>query len=116
MAKWLCVREQRGEGCDYSIGCGKDFDIIEADDLKEAKRLAIKASFMEEALSGECDPSYYISGEGALKSWNLYKISGEHDLMPLLAAAGVEYKKVVEDDAKARRRAEFEKLRQEFGD
>ena len=34
--KFLVCRKQEGEGCDYTIGCGMRFDVIEADSLNAA--------------------------------------------------------------------------------
>jgi len=35
--KFILIMEQDGEGCDYTIGCGKQFETIEADTVEEAK-------------------------------------------------------------------------------
>jgi len=29
--KWLICKKQYGEGCDYTIGCGMTFEIVEAE-------------------------------------------------------------------------------------
>ena len=34
--RWLLLMEQRGQGCDYSIGCGRTWVEFDADDLKAA--------------------------------------------------------------------------------
>lgn len=34
--KYLVCKKQKGEGCDYTIGCGMRFDFIEADSIQAA--------------------------------------------------------------------------------
>ena len=36
MAKYVLVLQQKGGGCDYTIGCGIDYHIIEAENDEEA--------------------------------------------------------------------------------
>ena len=39
--KFLICLKQSGEGCDYTIGCGMNFEIIEASSLENAKEKVI---------------------------------------------------------------------------
>jgi hypothetical protein len=36
MPKYLVIKKQEGDGCDYSIGCGVRLDTIEAESTAEA--------------------------------------------------------------------------------
>lgn len=36
MTKYLVCKKQKGEGCDYTIGCGMRYDFIEADSVDDA--------------------------------------------------------------------------------
>ena len=38
--QYILVMQQRGEGCDYSIGCGIKYRIMTAVDYPEAEKLA----------------------------------------------------------------------------
>jgi len=44
--RYVIILKQRGEGCDYTIGCGINFKIIEARDFAEAQVKA-RAYFIE---------------------------------------------------------------------
>ena len=39
--RFLVVKKQIGEGCDYSIGCGYRFDWIDADSLEDAIEMEV---------------------------------------------------------------------------
>lgn len=39
--KYYCLREQSGQGCDYTIGCGIAIDTIYANSLEEAQKKII---------------------------------------------------------------------------
>lgn len=53
--KFLVCEKQSGEGCDYSIGCGMKYSLIEADSIEEAQEQAIYPDGRDEwcALEGE---------------------------------------------------------------
>ena len=38
--RYVIILEQRGEGCDYTIGCGINYKTIEAKDFEEAQAKA----------------------------------------------------------------------------
>lgn len=115
MAKWICVMRQKGDGCDYSIGCGVKVAEVEANDFASAKAAALKATYLDEYTGGKNDPSYYINGEGALKSLRLFEVSEEMDLMPFLHEAHKTYIMLGAEAEKSEKLAQFEKLREELG-
>ncbi len=43
MKTYVVLQDQQGEGCDYTIGCGKNWLFIEAETIEEAaKKYALK--------------------------------------------------------------------------
>jgi len=38
--KWLLLMSEEGEGCDYTIGCGVAYEMIEAESREEALEVA----------------------------------------------------------------------------
>jgi len=67
--KFLILLEQNGEGCDYTIGCGINFEEIEAKDLKSACQRVV-----ENYGDGE------YSCEGGLKSIRVIEIADESSM------------------------------------
>jgi hypothetical protein len=53
--KYVIIFEQRGEGCDYTIGCGIKFKIIEANDLEDARNKAKEYFLMNYCYGAEWD-------------------------------------------------------------
>lgn len=124
MAKFICIREQVGEGCDYTIGCGMDYSEVEADSFEEAFEKfkpmfgwdeydeypeEFEASYLQALANG--------SGEYALESCVIYKVADERASMYHDWINGVATKAAAaeEDKETSARRAEYEKLRKEFG-
>lgn len=62
---------QRGEGCDYTIGCGHLFEEVKASSLTEAMDLII-ADFMPTADGGKGDFGYTL---GEIKEITIYEIN-----------------------------------------
>lgn len=86
MPNYVCIMHQKGQGCDYTIGCGTKVKTLEAPNLTEARSAVIKLLYMDEYFDGSANPDYYLDGEQALKSWILYEVSGKYDFMPELLA------------------------------
>lgn len=57
--KFLVCKKQHGEGCDYTIGCGMNFNFIEAKSAEDAVEKIIYPYGHDEASS--------LEGESALK-------------------------------------------------
>jgi hypothetical protein len=109
--KYMIVKQQNGEGCDYTIGCGISVEIIEAGSIQEAEAIALypngegsKADIFE-----DCDGNY-------IKSIRIFKVSDCHevDVEGLRKAGFSNQKKEAEEAAKASELAEFERLRQKI--
>lgn len=62
MAKFFLLREQKGSGCDYSIGCGLTFEELrstnQADALKEISGLS--DNWKDEIIKGAANTGYSI--------------------------------------------------------
>jgi hypothetical protein len=86
---------QRGEGCDYMIGCGSRLDFLVADNLDDA---------IEEARG--MVPSYF-DGEETVPE-HLFVVSVLHEIAPSSIKLG-------EDAEEDPERAEYERLKQKFG-
>lgn len=103
---WL---EQRGGGCDYTIGCGQRMYRLNGNTLEEAKEDA------KQYFDGE---NYgYGRGDYALEDATIFKF--EADAMPILNAIlkqEAEEKKAADEARKlAQEKAEFERLKKKFG-
>jgi hypothetical protein len=53
--QFLVCRKQHGEGCDYTIGCGMAFGVIDADSIEDAQEKIIYPEGLDEysALEGD---------------------------------------------------------------
>ena len=119
MAKYIAIRVQNGEGCDYTIGCGINYVEVEADSFEEAFE-KLKVQCYLDDYEDEC----YLEGlenlrhgEMSLKSFTIYEVAAERDdiyetwLDNLIAKAeGAE--QASETEA---RRKQYEELQKEFG-
>lgn len=114
MSQWICIMRQRGEGCDYTIGCGVKVYAFEAKNEEQARKIAM-TELGNEHFNGESDPSYYIDGEGALSEWSLYQVTTGFNMMPLLEEALTRYRSVEEKEVEAKELAELERLKKKFG-
>lgn len=115
MNKYLCVMKQIDGGCGNSIKCGINSIEINANSLENAKAKAIERMYMQESLTGDEDPSWYIGGEGALLSWKIYEISSESDMMDLLRNSRKMYLAQKAELAQKAKLEQFEKLKKELG-
>jgi hypothetical protein len=102
--EYIALIQQKGEGCDYTIACGKDWLFIEAEDDDGAAM----------RLLSEISENY--TGERKLKSATLIKVLASVEL-PIAEF----YKSLDEENAavfatveKQKRRAEYERLKAEF--
>lgn len=106
--KFLLIRQQEGEGCDYTIGCGTAIDEVEFDSWSAAQ-----TALMADALSfGD----RYGMG-AAVTSARLVKVD---DVAALDVAAWRASRAARERENAARQeqerdRAEYERLRRKFG-
>lgn len=134
MKKFICVKRQSGEGCDYTIGCGVRVDVIHAETEAEAQKRALNHAdgweehFEEVAVISPDRLKDYVrdyicdmpgqSDDRSLSSFVLYEICSETDLIlqldkdvnylrGLVAANQAEIKE-------AQERARYEELKKKF--
>lgn len=118
MKRFVLIR-QSGEGCDYSIGCGLDWRLIEAED-----RAAVLAKLEYEAVHWSQDerPWFDEHEENEIFQAWLFEVDcdlGEALLRPLPAwrkrweAAKTAAEAATTTEAE---RAEYERLKKKFGD
>ena len=53
--KYLVCKKQHGEGCDYTIGCGMDYSIMEAESVEHAVEMVVYPDGRDELSSLEWD-------------------------------------------------------------
>ena len=110
MNSYIVILKQAGEGCDYTIGCGRTFKMINAPDDDNAKEQA------KEIL--EYHGSLYPDGERALEEFALFKIDSMiadttwyNELYEEALQAESDEKQKVQD---AKDKKEYERLQHKF--
>lgn len=75
MGKFVAYLKQKGEGCDYTIGCARTLITIDADNMDDAKDKMIEK--IKEEFQGETELSsciiYEVSNEIKLPLNSIYK-------------------------------------------
>ncbi len=130
--KYYLVRYQKGQGCDYTIGCGLDVEQISAKNMDEAikKVIGIPDDWKETFNEGWEDYIYddghlgdaEIDSERQIESVSLLEVNEEINMMPILKAKLAEMKshfQFLRDEKdlaakEARDLAEFERLKKKF--
>lgn len=110
MYAYYLIMQQKGEGCDYSIGCGTKVKWLKGDTLDEAKQAVV------EYFSGDGSNGYGPGEHHELEDAMIVRF--EWDALPILkeklafdrAAEDAEIKKVQE----ARERAELDRLQRKY--
>lgn len=108
--KYLVCKKQKGEGCDYTIGCGMRFDFIEAASIEAAiERVVFPDGRVERSA---------LEGEGALET--IFIIPAECVTVVDVAAIASAIKETREREAAelqgAKELAEFNRLKAKYGD
>ena len=85
---------QKGYGCDYTIGCGEKMIALEGDTLEEAMEFAVK-----EYLTGD----NYSYGWGDYALCAAYIVEIREDLMPTIERLHKEAEEAVEVEKKRRK-------------
>lgn len=127
--KYFLYKEQEGQGCDYTIGCGSSFEEVEANSLNDAIDQVVDLPDDWDQVEDEDELHDNICESGIsmvkidncdrLNTIELYEISKVVDLIPILKAKLAEVDAVLDGNrAKAKEaaeRAQFEKLKKKFG-
>ena len=100
--KYILVIKQKGEGCDYTIGCGQTSVLLNASSYEEAKQES-KQTIIEN-----------YTGEFELKKAIICQIQGDIDLNQIYSE--LREKKIREKTSKdeERERIELERLKKKF--
>ena len=118
MPTFIALRQQKSEGCSYSIACGMDHEIFEADTPEEAFKILKNRFHWNDFENGEtsCDP-FSPESEFRLAYAKLYQVEG--DYTPLIEQwyDDTSSKLRASEDAKSRasKEAEFARLKKELG-
>ena len=138
--KYFLLREQAGQGCDYTIGCGITFEPLRANTMDEAitEVMGISDDWKTEILQGSKNTGYSVddyihdyilcggSGlsdvegntERRMVTIRIYEVSNEVDMRPALTKRYDEIKAWQQElKCKEQEKAEYrqyEKLKKKF--
>jgi len=120
VVQFLAITTQKGEGCDYSIGCGWNYESIDANSMDEAwEKYITRWADYDPAQGGECDPRKGGPGDdwSPIAGVRLIRIAEEDSSRfdPWYEAAVSAYESKESAEQDAQERAEFERLREKFG-
>lgn len=106
MKKFVVFIKQKGEGCDYTIGCARNLLTIKANDIEEA----------EGKLSDIIKEEY--RGETELSSCVIYEVANESkvDLKQIYSDIKKEKELSKQKRQEEKERQEYERLVKKFGD
>ena len=110
--KFLVCQKQPGEGCDYTIGCGMRYDIVEADSKEEVIENIIFPEGRDEYCALEDDNAI---DELLVINITNSEIVTEVDLWELKGEVIEEREKEKRDSERQSDEAEFERLRKKLG-
>jgi hypothetical protein len=141
--KYFLYREQSGEGCDYTIGCGSKLEQLEATNMKEAidEVVGLTSENWKDDLIEAADQQGFSSciddyihdvvmhdtthladvdhdSDRTMSQITLYEVNDEVDMIPLLEAKLAELRNFQKDldrqQDERRERAQYEKLKKKF--
>jgi hypothetical protein len=120
MKTFLVIVEQAGEGCDYSIGCGKTVSEYSGESLEEVRKNVLNEYLYGE--EGEINEWNSPKGERALSTITIVEAAGPRvvlDMPAIFEIAMEKAKKTKAEKAAAARekaeKAEYERLKKKFG-
>lgn len=110
----ICKREPR-VGCDYTIGCGQTWRIVEAESQADAVASEV-ARLDNESVRWMLEPG----GDHELSHYIIHTVSESADVLDVLRARMAEAKeltaRLAEMDAERAERAELARLRRKYPD
>lgn len=92
-----------GYGCDYTIGCNRNWKRIEADSLADAKAKAVD----RDDLTGR---------DARVEEIILLEVTGEHSLANEIRDRIADDERRVEEERTKEKRAQLERLKRELGE
>lgn len=104
MTKYVAIVEQRGEGCDYTIGCGKAVSVVmEVASLEEATARVLAEW-----------PPWSPYGERDIEQVTIYEVAAVHDIGAAMATEVERLKGEHAAAQKAEKMRALEKLKREI--
>lgn len=109
--------EEQGEGCDYTIGCGRRLrEIPGVQSLADAWKKVVSEEINEE--TGLLDDQIYVEtrGERAVRLAMIFEVTNSLDINLVLLESEREYKRRQreQDFDTIREKAEYERLKKKF--
>lgn len=108
--KWLILKTQDDEGCGYTIRCGVDYDVIEADTLADAEEAAVWPDGREE-YSSLCCPEFGLAKITILPFDDVHEV----DVASYKKLIAEQKRRDSEAAEESKERAELERLRAKYG-
>ena len=107
MPKYMAIYKQKGEGCDYTIGCGTRAEEFDAVDLTAAIVHARSAAFSDDGMDhDECEiDSIHVVAMDNVVTVDCDQARSDRDDLANASAAGARF---------FAERAEYERLRKKF--
>jgi hypothetical protein len=113
MKKYIVLETQQG-GCDYTIGCGKNWEFVDANSMKEAIEVYLKDEDSESGIKE-------LGEEGCADSFEVYELgegAGESICMAVQKLAIINAKRKTDEERVKRQeedeKAMYEKLKIKF--
>jgi len=105
--QYAVLMQQYGEGCDYTIACGKDWRIIAADSPQHALEILVEELW---------ESDHTNDGEQWLEAFHLYEIGDDHGALFFDWVTNNKADEMIArtDADKAARRAQYDELKEEF--
>jgi len=117
--RYIVIKTQEGEGCDYTIGCGMNYDFVDASNPAEAFQKIVEDE------SWHLDDEYVCKNLANIDNCNFESVLeslmiipapeiNEHFYSALVEAAKIKYVELSTKNKEAKERAEYEKLKAKF--
>lgn len=98
----MLIMQQKGEGCDYTIGCGKSYSVLASTNMEDAKKEAMEEIL--ERTNSETEIEYAVIVEAKLD----VSVFGEVAVKQRLAET--------QEYERSKKREQLEKLKRELGE
>jgi len=117
--RYIVIKTQKGEGCDYTIGCGMNYDFVEASTPSEAFQKTAEDEgwhLDDEYICKNLANINNCNYEFALQSVMIIPApeTNKHFYLELVEAAKIRYVELSTKSKEAKERAEYEKLKVKF--
>lgn len=111
--KYVVIMKQKGDGCDYTIGCGINFEIFEAENAGDAMMKAKELWLGDDYEPEEGGPLY--SGDYELAYMHLCRFVTGCPIGEWMGEINKEERALRKAEEEVQERAEYDRLRQKYG-